>query len=167
MGKLKDIWSKLKSIKHIEIYLALIVGLVVCVIYFSTFTNKSDTQEKVSTGNYTNGVEYVDYLENKLCNVLSNIEGVGDVSAIITIENDFSYEYATDKETSQEGETSVTTETTILVNGEPVIVNKIYPTIKGVVIVASGSEDFAVKMDILNAVQTLLEISAEDITILN
>ena len=36
MGKLKDIWSKLKSIKHIEIYLALIVGLVVCVIYFST-----------------------------------------------------------------------------------------------------------------------------------
>ena len=52
-------------------------------------------------------------------------------------------------------------------NGEPVIVNKIYPTIKGVVIVASGSEDFAVKMDILNAVQTLLEISAEDITILN
>ena len=167
MGKLKDIWSKLKSIKHIEIYLALIVGLVVCVIYFSAFTNKSDTQEKVSTGNYTNGVEYVDYLENKLCNVLSNIEGVGDVSAIITIENDFSYEYANDKETSQEGETSVTTETTILVNGEPVIVNKIYPTIKGVVIVASGCEDFAVKMDILNAVQTLLEISAEDITILN
>lgn len=167
MGKLKDIWSKLKSIKHIEIYLALIVGLVVCVIYFSTFTNKNDTQEEVSTGNYTNGVEYVDYLENKLCNVLSNIEGVGNVSAIITIENDFSYEYAIDKETSQEGETSVTTETTILVNGEPVIVNKIYPTIKGVVIVASGSEDFAVKMDILNAVQTLLEISAEDITILN
>ena len=167
MGKLKDIWSKLKSIKHIEIYLALIVGLVVCVIYFSAFTNKSDTQEKVSTGNYTNGVEYVDYLENKLCNVLSNIEGVGDVSAIISIEIDFSDEYATDKETSQEGETSVTTETTILVNGEPVIVNKIYPTIKGVVIVASGCEDFAVKMDILNAVQTLLEISAEDITILN
>lgn len=167
MGKLKDIWSKLKSIKHIEIYLALIVGLVVCVIYFSAFTNKSDTQEEVSTGNYTNGVEYVDYLENKLCNVLSNITGVGKVSAIITIENDFSYVYATDKETNQNGDTSVTTETTILVNGEPVIVNKIYPTIKGVVIVASGSENFAVKMDILNAVQTLLEIDAEDITILD
>ena len=171
MSKIKDFWTKLKSIKHFEIWVAVVIGLLVCVIYFSFFSQpKNDSIENDATKEYSSAEEYVDYLENKLCNVLSNMTGVGDVSAIITLDGGFTYEYAVDSETntttSGSSETSVTVDTTILVNGEPLVVKVNYPSVKGVVIVAEGSEDFAVKMDILDAVQTLLSVDAGSVTIL-
>ena len=171
MERLKEIFKKIKGVKHIEIYLAVIVGLIVILCYFFFLTDKEDKKVENSTENYSNALEYADYLENKLCNVLSNMAGVGDVSAVITLDGDFSYVYATDSETNTTSqgstETSVIMDTTILVNGEPIVVKVNYPDVKGVVIVAKGSEDFAVKMNILTAVQTLLGVDASSVTILN
>ncbi len=171
MDKFKDLFKKIKSVKHIEIFLAVIVGLIVIMCYFLFISKPEDKKEDNSTENYSNAQEYADYLENKLCNVLSNITGVGDVSAIITLDGGFTYEYAVDSETntttSGSSETSVTVDTTILVNGEPIVVKVNYPEIKGVVIVADGSENFAIKMNIMEAVQTLLSVDAGSITILS
>ena len=99
MDKFKDFIKKIKGVKHIEIYLAVIVGLIVIMCYFFFTSTPNDTKEENSTGNYSTAQEYADYLENKLCNVLSKISGVGNVSAIITLETGFTYEYATDTET--------------------------------------------------------------------
>ena len=171
MDKLKDFVKKIKSVRHIEIYLAVIIGLIVIMCYFLLVSKPENKKEENSTENYSNAQEYADYLENKLCNVLSNITGVGDVSAIITLDGGFAYEYAVDSETnttnSGSSETSVTVDTTILVNGEPIVVKVIYPEIKGVVIVADGSENFAIKMNIMEAVQTLLNVETNSITILS
>lgn len=171
MSSLKNVWGKLRKIKHFEILLAVFIGLVVCVVYFSFFANpKTDNTEENSTGQYSGAVEYVDYLENKLCNVLGKITDVGKVSVIITLESGFSYEYATNSETkttiSGGNETTITTDTVILVSNEPVVVKEIYPVIKGVVVVADGAKNFAIKMNILTAVETVLEIESNRITIL-
>lgn len=137
MSKFKDFWDKVKSVKHIEIYIALLIGLIICAVYFTLFTGsgKTDTNNDISTEEFTTSEEYVDYLENKLCNVLSKISGVGNVSAIITLETGFTYEYATDTETktttSGSNETTITTDTIIIVDGEPVVIKEIYPVIKG------------------------------------
>lgn len=172
MSKIKDFWTKLKSIKHFEIWVAVVIGLLVCVIYFSFFSQpKNDSFENDATKEYSSAEEYVDYLENKLCNVLSKISGVGDCSVIITLESGFSYEYATETDTkttvSGGTETTITTETVILVSNEPVIIKENYPVIKGVVIVAKGAENFSIKMDILEAVETVLEVDSDNITILS
>lgn len=173
MNKLKTFWGKIKSIKHFEIWLAVCVGLVVCVIYFSFFgggKSKSDNSQNESTQEYSSALEYTNFLENKLGNVLSKISGVGSVNVIITLESGFSYEYATDTETKSVAsggtETTITTETVILVSNKPVVMKEIYPTIKGVVVVAKGAENFSVKMNILSAVETVLEIDRTSITIL-
>ena len=171
MNKIKNFWSKIKSIKHFEIVLAVLVGLIVCVVYFSFWNKpKNDNTEKNSTQTYSSAEEYVYFLENKLCNVLSKIDGVGDVNVILTLQCGFTYEYATDSETkttvSGGNETTITTETVILVSNEPVIVKEIYPVIKGVVVVAEGAENFTIKMNILTAVETVLEVERENITIL-
>ena len=170
MKSLKEFWNKVKGIRHFEIYLVLILGLIVCVLYFSFFVDKNtnDTKSEISTGEFSSTEEYVDLLENKLCNVLSKISGVEEVSVLISLESGFSYEYAMDTETTTSGSGSSTTlETTIIIDGEPVVVKENYPVIKGVVIVAKGSENFRVKMDILEAVTTVLEIDESDITILS
>ena len=75
----------------------------------------------------------------------------------------------TDTKTTVSGgtETTITTETVILVSNEPVIIKENYPVIKGVVIVAKGAENFSIKMDILEAVETVLEVDSDNITILS
>ncbi len=170
MSKLKEIFEKLKKIKHIQIILAVVVALVVCVIYFSFFSSpKSDKKEENSTTNFSSAEAYVGWLENKLDNVLSKISGAGKVSTIVTLESGFTYDYAKELETrtSTGGDVVITSETIILVNGEPVVVKEWFPVVKGVVIVSSGAGDFSVKMKMLEAVQTVLEIEADDIKILS
>ena len=171
MSKLKNFWDKFKSIKHYEIILAVLIGLVVCAVYFMfVYQPKTDNSNETSTEEYSSEEEYVDMLENKLCNVLSKISNVGNVSVVITLESGFSYEYATDTETTTSSaggtENTITTETVVLVSNEPVIVKKIYPKVKGVVIVADGAKDFSIKMNILTAVETVLEVDRNNITVL-
>ena len=173
MSKVKDFFERFKKIKHLHIYIAVLIGIVICLIYFcgiSPSKKKTDKPDHNSTENYGTSVEYIGYLENKLSNVLSKISGVGNVNVIITLENGFSYEYATDTETktivSGGTETTVTTETIILVSNEPVIVKEIYPNIKGVVVVADGAKDVGVRLNILSAVETVLEVDRNNVTIL-
>ena len=171
MKLLKNFWTKLKSIKHIEIILAVVIGLIVCAVYFAGVVKpKTDKTSDNPTKEYTSAEEYVDMLENKMNNVLSKIDGAGNVSVIITLECGFVYEYAKDSETkttvSGNNQTSIKTETIILVSNQPVIEKEIFPTIKGVVVVAQGAKDFSVKMNILSAVETILEVDRQNITVL-
>ena len=160
MEKLKEFWEKLKSIRHSEIYLAVFIGVIICIVYFGLyFDHGSDKKEDNSTEEIGTAVEYVDNLENKLCNVLSKIDGVMEVDVMITLESGFSYEYVPE---SQKIEITLD-DTEEKLN----IVKEIYPKIKGVVVVAKGSEDFRVKMDILEAVVTLLQIDESAVTILS
>ncbi|MBE7075791.1 MAG: hypothetical protein E7375_01820 [Clostridiales bacterium] len=169
---IKNIWNKIKSIKHFEILLAIFVGLVVCAVYFFCLSpSKSDTKKELSTEEYSSAMEYADKLENKLCNVLEQIDGVEDVDVVITLESGFTYEYATDNETkttvSGDVTTTINTETIILVSNQPIVIKEIYPNIKGVVVVAKGAKNFSIKMNIITAVETVLEINRENITVLS
>lgn len=171
MNKLKNFWDRVKGIKHIGIILTVVVALILVVGYFSFFTKpKEDKIPENSSQEFLTSEEYVADLENKLINVLSKLSGVGQTSVIITLESGFTYEYATDSETktvvSGGTETTVKTETIILVSGQPVVVKQNYPVIKGVVIVAKGAENFKVKMDIQSAAMTVLKVESENITIL-
>ncbi len=151
----------------------MVVGVVLVVAYYalcSSSSSSSDNSSDNSTETYSSAEEYVDILENKLCNVLSKVSGVEEVSVVITLECGFTYEYATDSETntviSGGTETTITTETVILVSGEPIVVKQNYPVIKGVVIVAKGAENFSVKMNLISAVETVLQIDQDKIIIL-
>lgn len=63
------LFQKLKSIKHIEIIIAVIFAIIIMLIYISSTETKS-----VSTSAS---------LEARLENILSDIEGAGDVSVLI------------------------------------------------------------------------------------
>ena len=49
----------------------------------------------------------------------------------------------------------------------PLIVKEIYQNISGVVIVASGAENVEVRLNIINAVETVLGVSANKIQVLS
>ena len=172
-NKIKEFFERVKNIKHLYVYVAVIIALIVCVFYFSNYKTKNETDNNISnsTEDLTSAEEYASYLENKLCNVLSNLSGVDNVSVAITLCEDVRYEYATDTETknivSGGNQTTVTTETVIMVSNEPVVLKTIYPQIKGVVVVANGVKDIGLKMNILSAIETVLQVEPNAIKILN
>lgn len=84
MSKLKDkfknIFAKIKSIKHIEIIIAVIAIVIMLVIYFGTSCSPDEkTSIEPLPGEYDYYTETVRELETKL----SQIDGVGDVSVLV------------------------------------------------------------------------------------
>lgn len=81
MNAIKSFFAKLKSIKNIEVYIALILAVVVVLLVFvgSGTKNASKTVEDDS---------YIDEMEHKICSVIQNIDGCGKAAVAISYDSD-------------------------------------------------------------------------------
>ena len=105
-------------------------------------------------------------LENKLENVISQIEGTGNVDVVITLEKGFEYVYLTEEETRTSASGNTTTSTTVvMVDGQPVLIEELYPVIKGIVVVCAGADNVSVKMNIISLIQTVVNVNSSNISI--
>ena len=103
----------------------------------STYNNKTNiVQEETTITNYINN------METKLEQILSQVEGASNVNVMITLDMGNS-----------------------IVKDNLVEVAD-FPSVKGIVIVAKGVENTAVKLNILKAVQAVIDISSGRIEIL-
>ena len=117
-------------------------------------------------------------MEDRLKRVLSKVDGVGDVDVIINYESTaeripaFSEDRQVSKSDSQDTSSETSSEksdiATVQGNGasEALIVKEKQPEVRGVIVVAQGAEDISVRMNLLNAVTTLLNVSADKVEIL-
>ena len=166
-------FQKLKGIKHIELIVAVVLGAIILLIYISSLQSNNTTKQ-TSTQSITSISEYSAFLENKLANVLANIKGAGNVTTMITFESGTEYIYATNEETktntntSSGSTTSTTTSTSspYVKNNQGLLVKEVLPKISGVVVVASGAKDTKVKLEIIKAVQAVLEVPIANIEVL-
>jgi stage III sporulation protein AG len=168
--------KKLKGIKNIEVVIACILGAVILLIYFSGFTKTADTTANFKN-EYTTSTAYAEFLENKLSQTLSSIAGAGKVSVMVTLESGPELVIATSTDqktnTSQSGDnktesiTVVENPVIISQNGasRPLILMEILPKVQGVIVVAQGADNVKVRLDLLNAIQGLLDISGSNIQI--
>lgn len=170
--KIKSMFEKVRKIKHIEIYLTVFVAIIIAIIYFSLISSNStqgdsSTNDDNITQEFSSSMEYVNYLENKLENVLTKVKGAGNVEVAITLEKGFEYIYATEEETKTTSNgTSVTSETVVMVDGQPLLLEEIYPIVQGIVVVSSGVDDISVRLNILSVLQTVIEIDNSKINII-
>ena len=138
--------EKLKNIKHIEIYITIIFAIILILIFFSSSSsNKSNTYSNAKSNIVTQDTTittYVSDMENKLEQILSQVEGASNVNVMITL--DMSNTVVKDN----------------------IIEVADFPSVKGIVIVAKGVENTQVKMNILKAVQAVIDISSGRIEIL-
>lgn len=143
--KVKFKWlEKLKNVKHIEIYIAIIFVVLLVLIYFSS-TQSSGTKSKVkSNANSTLTItEYVDDLESNLEDILSNIGGVSNVKVMITLDM---------KQVS--------------INDSKINLDT-FPPVKGVIVTAKGLNDTAKRLKVLRAVEAVIDITNGNIEILS
>lgn len=138
--------DKLRNIKHIEIYITIIFAIVLLLIFFSTTGNKqANTNNKISNTktSQTTITNYVEDMEIKLEQILSQVQGASNVKVMLTL--DMSDAIIKDN----------------------VIQTQNFPDIKGIVIVANGVDNTMVRMNMLKAVQAVIDINSGRIEILS
>lgn len=174
--KRKFNFAKLFTGKNLKLVILIIIFLVAIILYLkmskSSKTSSNSTSSNVST--YQTTLEYSKVLESKLEEVLSQIEGAGNVKVMITLDGSPELVYALDSNektsSTQNGSTTTSSSSPIILDNKsgssPLILTEKLPKVKGVIVVSTGAKDIGIKLDILNSVSTLLDISTDKINVL-
>ena len=166
----------------------LLVAGLCCLIIVFPFDNpekpvtETERQQEIIPENEKEA-GYVEQLEQRLTELLSSVENVGEVRVMITVSGSAEKQVLKDGKTEREqnveqdgaggsrnqvSERSEGTTVFAELHGEnsPYILGETYPEITGVVVLARGSGKGTVDFDILNAVQVLFDVPAHKIKIM-
>lgn len=153
---IKGIFKKIKP----EYLIMISAAIIILVLFLST-----TVASKSSTNSESDVNDYVEMLETKLSSRLSELDGAGKVKVIISVKSGMRNEIATERQVSGIGGEK-TTETPVLISGKPLILGEIYPEICGVIIMAKGADDIRVKLSLITAAQTFLDVDSSKIQVL-
>ena len=120
------------------------------------------SNEDCSVGaEFKNTVEYIETLEKKLEEILSHIQGIGEVYVMITLQE--SEEVVVEKDLTKEQEQTIyETEGS---NAVPYVAKTIFPKVEGVVVVAQGAGTGKNTQNIIEIVQALFDIAVHKIKV--
>lgn len=140
-GKLAE---KLGRGKVAEIAVIAILVLVVLAVFFASFGGGGEDAggESADTG-------------EELARILSRVEGAGDVEVYLTYASEGETVIATETQTAPDG---TVTSAPVLVGGDVVVLEQKRPAIAGVLIVAEGAHELAVRFRLLEAAAAALDV---------
>lgn len=193
MPDFKKILEKIKTkqIKKSDWVVLALMGVLLLVVVMPTGAKKKSTDtvaapkepEDASVSSSDFGQDYAENLEKRLEHTLNQMDGVGDVKVMITIED--SGESVVEKDSARSASTvteddgaggmrsvqenSLNGSTVYVENGDgqyPYVNKELLPVIKGVVVVAEGGGDTYVKTEITEAVLALFPVEAHRIKVL-
>ena len=105
--------------------------------------------------------------EKRLADALSRIDGAGDVTVLLTVQNGPMRVLAEDVD--RDGGDRRSTQTVVLSKGsgqqETVTVQEVYPRYQGALLVCAGGDDPAVRLRLTEAVSALTGLGADKISI--
>ncbi|MGI6030441.1 MAG: hypothetical protein ACOX7F_02955 [Eubacteriales bacterium] len=152
----------------------LYAALLVCVVLFWASNQLgSPKQQQETDEGYKTARTYIEYYEKRLEETLEQMEGVGRVEVLLTLEGGVEREYAQDTESSltqqEQQQESSHRESTLVVsaNGgqQPVLQREVEPEIRGVLVVCQGGGDQKVQLQVIEGVRTLLDVPASRIAV--
>ena len=170
----------------------LAVGLIFLILAFPFGSEKKEDLEESSdsvslqreeTETAAAAVSYERFLEQRLEDILSHVDGVGQVEVMIVLKSseekvwrvDRDTSYSITQETDQNGgsrrvKSQAVTENTILSGQtgkeEPLLAKEMKPEISGVIISAEGGKSPQVQVEISAAVEALFDVPSHKIKVL-
>ena len=160
-SKIKKFFASLKQKKNLEILIALIAVVILLIVYFSSKISSGKKEQEDTVQHET----YCEKTENSIVSALKSMQGVGKVK--IAVNWECGVEKIIAYSTSGNGNNVNTTPTVIQSQGSssPIILKEVYPKALGVVIICEGGNDIAVKLNVINAVSTLLDIPPNKVNV--
>lgn len=190
LNRLKEKLESSNSKKLINNLAAVVIACVIVLISLSVFfpkedskTSEDETAKEVLQEKNIPEAAYNDNMEERLENILSKIEGVGEVQAMITYEtstevipasNTTKSEQTTEESDKQGGTRIIKQENIsqniVTVNGEnynnsPIVIKEVKPVIRGVIVVAEGAGELTVKNQVIEAVTTIFQIKSHKVKV--
>lgn len=130
----------LKSEKGIKIIFAAGIALIILIFLLGIFSDKEKAQDSKASENVLSEIdEYERKLEERVKEIIGNIQGTKDISVMITLEK---------------------TEESLYSGKETSVSATITPTVRGVAVVCGGSESAVVRQKVTDAVCKALGVSA-------
>lgn len=126
-----------------------------------TVISEEKTPEESVRLKATDQDDYISRLERKLETLLGEIEGVGEVCVMITVQE--SEALVVEKDQTGDSEKTVYGEQTG--SSIPYVVKTVYPKIEGVLVIAEGANGGKVKQHITEAIQALFDIPVHKIKV--
>ncbi|MGF7399507.1 stage III sporulation protein AG [Thermoanaerobacterium thermosaccharolyticum] len=187
LNKLKQKILKADNKTIQDLMVIFIIGLIILIgasIFLKPKPTNKDSDKQMVVKQVTND-DYASQLELELKNILSKIHGAGNVDVLVTLDSDEEIVAATDtvqsETTTNEKDSNGGTRTTIqsetnnkivtsqTTSGEnqPMILKKVMPEIRGVVVVADGAKDSNVQYELMTSVETALGIPAYKVKVVS
>lgn len=186
--------KKIKKPKKDQLVILLLFGVLLLVIAIPTEPRREKTTRMEEadtggdalkgTGQISSENSYERQQEKRLKEVLEKVEGVGRVEVMITlrsssekvVEKDAPSRSQRVEETDSQGGSRTTQENereeaTVYEESEdgkrtPYVIQELEPAVEGVIVIAQGGGNAAVKQNILEAVQALFPVEAHKIKIM-
>ena len=137
MGKVSELISKIKSIKHINLILGAALVAVVMTVYFCTVSCSDKESENTSVN--IDGSDYCTVMQVRLEKSLSEMSGVGNASVVINWDKTVTPTFGS---SSSEN-----------------------PKATGAIIVCDGGSNPKTQIDVIFAVSTLLDLPIDKIMV--
>lgn len=177
-----------KKVGVMRLALLIIAGVLLLLSSFGGQENKKE-EKKSETKQLEQSEEYqlntyIENMESRLTNVLSQVDGIGKVQVMITAKStqekvvlkDVPYKKSTVKEQDGSGTTKESTEMTgeegtVLEKQQdgsenPYITKEIQPEIEGVIVIAQGAEEKRIQAEINDAVVALFSVPSHKIKVM-
>jgi stage III sporulation protein AG len=176
-------YMKLEPKKKIQYAAILLVVIVILAIYFasSSGSGKKAEDSEASGSTTVMSASEGDSVAQQLQQTLSVIQGAGHVEVMITYEStgeivpaiSVDKQISTTTDEGEDGKSTTNSENTqnevVTINGsdgsEALVLKENSPKIKGVIVVAEGADDIGVKLNLLSAVQTILDVTPDQVNV--
>ena len=161
----KKLLKLMEKNKYVLIVLA--VGLIILIIPSGGSSGSASPEDDTDVEEYSaaNAEFSIEAQEAKIAQALSEIQGAGNVTVVLSPKTTMEQEVAVDEDGSG-GEETVTVSTGSGTES-PVTIKYYYPEYKGALIVAEGIEDASVKLQITEAVSALTGLGSDRISVIN
>lgn len=186
LEKIKKYLEEMNNKKFINnLFIILLISIMILIasnVFLDSNKEKEEyvIDEQPKEYNYNTENDYSDYLEKKLVNILSKLNGVGKVNVMITLEDSVEKVTAANSTTTTEksvendsegGTREVVREDLIVQvvtkgnDGSLMVVKEVQPTVQGVIVVADGANDPEVRETLYDAVKTVLGVKANKVQV--
>lgn len=172
-SKIIDFKMKDRNIKLVSVFLIFLILFIFITTFFE------EDEEVIQTSNTTQVDpidEYKQQLESDILSMLSQMQGVGEVKVVITLENGVENFYVTEESFTNDisidskrntGDTSILLVEDTNGKKQALLKTSVQPTVRGVVVVCQGGDNMLIVARVTQAIKALLNISSTKIYVTN